>query len=93
VLLNVLLDDKRPVPLRLAATTELLRHIQKHSPMLSRAQVESLTNLHAEAATDPSLKVAVALLLGSLRPDAKLTGERLLQYQPPIPGAAPPKDK
>jgi CheY-like chemotaxis protein len=86
-LLNVILDAKRPLPLRLAAATELLRHIQKHSPALTRAQVESLVHLHAQAETDATLRAKTALVLGSLRPDAKATGERLLQYQPPPPGA------
>src|SRR5262249_13543011 len=86
-LLNVVLDGKRALPLRLAATAELLRHIQKHSPALSRAQVESLAGLHAQADADAHLSANVARGLGSLRPDAKATGERLLQYQPPRPGA------
>jgi hypothetical protein len=86
-LLNVVLDGKRAPPLRLTATAELLRHIQKHSPALSRAQVESLVNLHGQAGTDPTLKANIALVLGSLRPDTKATGERLLQYQLPTPGA------
>jgi CheY-like chemotaxis protein len=93
-LLNVVLDGKRDLPLRLSAATSLLRHIQKHSSALSCPQVESLENLHAQAEADANLKANVALVLGSLRPDAKASGERLLKYQPPIPGAAePPKEK
>jgi CheY-like chemotaxis protein len=93
-LLDVVLDGKRPVPLRLAATTELVRNIQKNGPNLSRAQVEALAGLHAQPGTDANLRANVALVLGSLRPDARASGELLLKYQPPTPGApAPAKEE
>lgn len=93
-LLDVVLDGNRPLPLRQAATTELLRNIQKNGPNLSRAQVEALAGLHAQPGTDANLRANVALVLGSLRPDARASGELLLKYQPPTPGApAPAKEE
>jgi CheY-like chemotaxis protein len=91
-LANVVMDDKRPAKLRTAAVGELVRHVQLHSDLLAPAQAESLQGLYAKA-TDQELKESLARLQGALRPDAKVSGERLLKYQPPTPGpAAPPKE-
>jgi CheY-like chemotaxis protein len=91
-LANVVMDDRRPAKLRVAATQELVRHVQQHGALLAPAQVTALDGLYAKAA-DPDLKASLALLQGALRPDAKLTGERLLKYNPPPPGPpAPPKE-
>jgi CheY-like chemotaxis protein len=91
-LANVVMDDKRPAKLRTAAVGELVRHLQQHSDLLAPAQVESLQGLYSKA-TDQELKDSLARLQGALRPDAKVSGERLLKYQPPTPGpAAPPKE-
>jgi CheY-like chemotaxis protein len=93
-LFNVVLEEKRALPLRNAAASELLRHIQQHSVLLTRDQIANLGALHVEAGLDAGLKANVAVVLGSLRPDAKATGERLLKYQPPVPGKAEaPKEK
>jgi hypothetical protein len=93
-LANVLLDGKRPAPVRAAAADELVRHIQRYTPLVTTAQAEALAALYAQPGLDPALKGHVALVLGSLRPSARLTGERLLQFQFPAPGRpAPPKEK
>ena len=90
-LTDVVLDDKRPAKVRAAATAELIRHIQEHGLTLTGAQVESLSALYAKGG-DQGLKDELALLMGGMRPDARLTGQRLLKFQPPTPGPplAPP---
>jgi hypothetical protein len=92
VLANVLTDGKRPAAVRVAAANALVRHIQEFSPLLTRDQVRVVHALYAQPNLALPLKNSVALVIGSLHPNARLTGERLLQYQPPVPGA-PPKAK
>jgi CheY-like chemotaxis protein len=91
-LANVVLDGGRPLPVRVAAAAQLVRHQQQHSPTLTAAQVEALQGLYRQAGTDATLKANLALVMGALRPDARRTGERLRQYQPVAP-LPPPKDK
>jgi hypothetical protein len=90
VLADVLLDGKRPAAVRVAAANALIRNIQQFSPLLTGEQVRALDALYAQANLEESLKNSAALVIGSLRPSTRLTGQRLLQYQPPTPGAAPP---
>jgi hypothetical protein len=89
-LVAVVLDAGRPLPVRNAAARELVGHIREHTALLTRPQAAALEGLLAQPGTDASLKGELALLLGSLRPDARQTGERLLRYQPPLPGSAAP---
>jgi CheY-like chemotaxis protein len=86
----VILDSRRPLPVRIAATRELVRHIQQNSSLLTRLQSSALEAVFNEPATDPALKAELASLLGSFKPDARLTGERLLRYQPALPGGSAP---
>lgn len=92
-LANVLTDGKRSLAVRIAAANALVRHMQQFSPLLTRDQVRGIGALYAQASLDAPLKNSVALVIGSLQPDARLTGERLLQYQPPVPGAPAKKEK
>lgn len=90
----VILDGNRPLPVRLAAAQELVRHIQRSTSLLTRAQGGALENLLAQQGTDAALKAELALLLGSLKPDPRVTGERLLRFQPAPPAPpATPKEK
>jgi CheY-like chemotaxis protein len=89
-LVAVILDTRRPLPVRVAATTELIRHIQQNSALITRLQAGALEAAFADGGTDPALKAELALLLGSLKPDARATGERLLHYQPTPPVAGAP---
>lgn len=91
-LARLVLDDKRPPQLRAAAANELVRHLQQNSLVLPKEQVQGLQAAYA-AAEDPMLKGVLARVLGSMRPDARRTGERLQQYTPVPPPAAPPKEK
>src|SRR5207244_3500386 len=78
-LANLVLEPNRPLPLRTAAAQELLRHIQQHSPVLADGQVKGLEDLFAAKETDPALKANVAVVLGALRPAARLSGPRRLR--------------
>jgi CheY-like chemotaxis protein len=81
------LDPGRPESLRSAAAVELVRHLQTFGMLLTTGQVQNLEKLYA-GLTEPKLKGNVALVMGALRPDSRLTTERLRKYQPTF--AAPP---
>jgi hypothetical protein len=53
---------------------------------------EALQQLFATA-SEAKLKANVALVLGSLRPDPRQTGERLKSFTPTFTPAAPPAAK
>ncbi|HEY7426515.1 MAG TPA: hypothetical protein VH682_19935 [Gemmataceae bacterium] len=91
VLADVLADAKRPMAVRVAASNALVRSIQQFSPLLTRAQAAVLAGLYAQPNLEVPLKNSLALVLGSLQPSARLSGQRLLEYQPPVPGATLPK--
>lgn len=91
VLANVLADAKRTTAVRIAAADGLVRNIQQFSPLLTRDQVRVLGEMYADPKLDELLKTKVALVLGSLQPSARRSADVLLQYQPPVPGAPPPK--
>jgi len=80
-LANVVLDQGRPEGLRSAAAIELCRHIQQHGLALSKEQVRGVETLFGTL-KEPKLKVNVALVLGSMHPDARQTGERLRSFTP-----------
>ncbi len=81
-LANVVLDGRNPVGVRLSATATLVRHLQKHSPTLTKEVIANLEALQLRPDTDPNLRANLALVMGALRPDPRLAGERLLQFQP-----------
>jgi hypothetical protein len=76
--------------LRAAAAHELSRNIQQFGLALSREDVQALENAYI-ASTDVNLKGNLALVLGSLHPDARVTGDRLKRYTPSF--QAPAKEK
>jgi CheY-like chemotaxis protein len=90
-LAGVVLDPGQPESLRSAAAIELSRHIQQHGLLLPEEQVRSISALYGTLA-EPKLKANVALILGSLHPDARQTGERLRNFTP-VFGAPPAKEK
>src|SRR5262249_61196436 len=91
---SVVQDNMLPSALRSKAAEDLARQIQAHSLALSGNQVKSLQDLF-ENPPDAKLKANVAAVLGALRPDARLTGGRLLRYGPPPlpPAKAEAKEK
>ena len=90
-LAGYLLDGNHPEALRVVAARELLRHMQEHSVLLVGAEIESLVQLVLGTEDKSPLKPHLTVLIGTLRPDAALTGERLKTYQPPPPVAPAPK--
>jgi hypothetical protein len=91
-LVFVVLDDKRPLALRVKATDALIKHIQQNSLMLKDDFKARLLKLYADAGAVPEQKdlwTKLAVLLGSMRPDTRSSGERLRDYQPTLP--VPPK--
>jgi hypothetical protein len=93
VLANVLADGKRTTAVRIAAADALARNLQQFSPLVTRDQVRVLTEIYADPKLDELVKTKLALVLGSLQPSARRSGDVLLLYQPPIPGAPPKKEK
>jgi hypothetical protein len=75
---NVVLNAKRKPAERYAAMAALVNHIQKNGLGLPRQQLDALREL-AEKEPDPQVKGRITLLIGSLRPDARQTGELLLK--------------
>jgi hypothetical protein len=87
---GVVLDPGQPEGLRSAAAVALVRSLQAFGMLLTTGQVQNLEKLYV-GLTEPKLKGNVALVMGALRPDARLTAERLRQYQPSFapPSASP----
>jgi CheY-like chemotaxis protein len=92
-LADFVLDAKHTPAQRSAAAVELIRHIQQHGALLGSNPIRSLDALARTADTDAALRANAILVIGSLRPDSKTTGERLKGYTPPPPPAPPPSPK
>jgi hypothetical protein len=91
VLANLLTDAKRTTAVRIAAANALVRNIQQFSPLLSRDLVRAIGETYADPKIEDALRTNIAIVLGSLRPSPRQSGDLLLRYQPPPPGApAPP---
>jgi hypothetical protein len=93
VLANVLADSKRTTAVRIAAANALVRNIQQFGPLLTREQARVLGEVYADPKLDEALKTNIALVFGSLQPSIQRSGDLLLQYQPPPPGAPKKSDK
>jgi CheY-like chemotaxis protein len=91
----LVLDAAQPEALRAQAATELVRSVQQNGLALRSEQIERIQSLF-QAAPQSRLKESVALVVGTFRPDARQTGERLERFQPTIaapPAVAPPPRK
>lgn len=86
VLTNVLADSKRTTAVRIAAANALVRSVQQFSPLLTRDQMRVIADTYADPKLDEALRSNVAIVLGSLRPNERQSGDLLLQYQPSAPG-------
>jgi hypothetical protein len=87
-LADFVLDANRTPAQRAAAASQLVRHIQQHGRLINFVQIRDLEALARAADTDPTLKANAALLIGTLRPDTRTTGERLKAYSPAPPAPA-----
>ncbi|HVW00411.1 MAG TPA: HEAT repeat domain-containing protein, partial [Planctomycetaceae bacterium] len=86
---DVALNDKQPLEARQSAAVHLAFHIQRHGLLVPR---ETIDALHAawEGSPEPTLRTAIAAVIGSLRPDAELVGKRLRAFgEAPAPEAPP----
>jgi HEAT repeat protein len=83
VLADVLLDPSKPAPLRLSAAGQLTRSIQRFGPLVSSIQEQRLAQAFDQA-SEASLRIALAGVIGALRPRPESVGRRLESY-----GAAP----
>jgi CheY-like chemotaxis protein len=88
----VLQNGERPAAVRRAAGEELVRNIQRQGVMLTGGQVLPLRDLAADRNLDPRVRRQLAVVLGSLRPGDRLTGERLREFRVE-PGRPAPKEK
>jgi hypothetical protein len=92
-LADIVLDNNRPVDLRSQAAEELVRHIQAYGLSIPDNHIKSLQTLF-EKPPDAKLKANVAAVLGAMRPDARISGGRLLRFGPPaLPPAKTPETK
>jgi hypothetical protein len=78
----LVLDPSRD-KLRRVAALQLNRHIQKYGLLLPNNQVKQIRELY-DTTDDARLKATVALVVGTMRPSTKDTGNRLKDYRPPI---------
>jgi hypothetical protein len=92
-LARVVVDPQRKPAVRLAAAVELQRRIQRASPALNRGEVAKLQEVRLAPGTDEKLREAVTLVIGSLRPDSRLTGERLKDFDPRPAKEEKPKEE
>lgn len=84
---EVALNTQLDAGLREAAASQLGYHIQRFGLLLTK---DGVADVHAGwvAAQQPSVKTALAGVIGTLRPNAALVGERLQQF--PTPTARTP---
>ncbi len=85
-LADVLLDPTPPAPLRLGAATQLARSLQRFGSLVTADQETRLLAAFDQEA-DPTLRMALAAVVGALRPKPALVGLRL---QRSGTSAAPP---
>ena len=78
----VALNPQLDAGLREAAASQLGYHIQRFGLLLTKDEVAAVHTGWVEAQT-PSIKSALAGVIGTLRPNATLVGERLQQFPTP----------
>jgi hypothetical protein len=77
--------------LRLAAAKELNRSIRQNGLLLGRQQIAAVKRAFANPKENGDLRAELALVIGTLGPDSRLTGVRLRNYVPDLPAARPEK--
>lgn len=81
-LTTVAINPQDQPAVRVAAANQLAFHIQRHGVMLTEEQLREI-HLAWKGETDPAVSSALATVVGSLHPEAKLVGERLGKLPPP----------
>ena len=77
---ELLLDEGVETRLRATAAIQLAFHIQRHGLVVSNEQIAQIHEMW-ETPGDPALHTAVGAVIGSLRPNSRLVGERLQEFQ------------
>ena len=86
---NVAVGANYPAETRESAAWQLAFHIQRHGLLLRPTDIVQIKDALA-AAQEPQLVTALTTVMGSLRPDATRSGQRLSNLTPPLP-VLPPK--
>jgi len=86
-LADLLLDPSKQASLRLSAAAQLARSLQRFGPLVAADQEAKLAAA-LDQERDPTLRNALATVVGALRPKRASSGLRLRQYEaPPTPNA------
>ena len=81
---NVAVGANYQAETRVSAARQLAFHIQRHGLLLRPAQIVEIKDALA-AAQEPQMVTALTTVMGSLRPDAVRSGQRLGNLTPPLP--------
>jgi HEAT repeat protein len=83
-LADVALDPSKPAPVRLATAQQLARNIRRFSPRLASEQEKRLVEELGQEA-DPTLKDALAAVVGALKPGPDASASLFPTYRPSSP--------
>jgi HEAT repeat protein len=86
-LAEALIDPSRAPAVRLSAANQLARNVQRFGRVITSDHERRLEQA-LDAETDPVLRFALSEVVGALRPEPRVLGERLRSYSNPAPGAA-----
>ena len=80
---EIALNTQAIEPVRETAANQLAFHIQRYGLLLSN---DDVIELHSgwKSTTSPAVKSALATVIGSLKPNATIVGERLRQFPVPV---------
>jgi hypothetical protein len=90
-LADVVLDSSRPAALRADAARALARSLQRFGPLLAGEQEARLAQALDGGEADPTVRDAIAAVVGALRPRPEAIGPRLRRAIDPA-GALPPPE-
>lgn len=81
-LTEIAVNPQLPEPMRITAANQLTFHIQRFGLLLTRDQV---VDLHEgwKSTDNPNVKSVLAGVIGSLKPNATIVGERLQNFKAP----------
>jgi CheY-like chemotaxis protein len=85
---EVVLGEHFEPSVRRDAALQLAYHIQRHG-LLLRAEAIAALKSARQSTSDPELATALAAVIGSMKPDAKLSGQRLQNHRPPTSPVPP----
>jgi hypothetical protein len=79
-LLSAALQSQLDPKIRRVAGYQMAYHVQRHGWLLKDADLQDLHRVH-DSEQDDSVATALAAIIGSLKPNSKLVGERLQDFQ------------